>query len=130
MKVTGINPTTGEALDSYPEMSGSDIEERLKQSARQFAEWKRTSFAERGQRMKAVGKELRAGRSKFAQLMAREMGKPVSQGNAEIDKCATTCEYYADHAEKFLQPEIVKSDASKSFIAFEPLGVLFAIMPW
>src|SRR4051812_21999813 len=130
MKVTGTNPTTGEALDAYIEMSPAEIEERLNTSRRRFQVWKRTSFVERGQRMKAVANELRSSRSKFAQLMAREMGKPVSQGSAEIDKCASTCEYYAEHAEKFLQLEIVKSDASKSLIAFEPLGVLFAIMPW
>src|SRR5690349_8200607 len=111
-------------------MSSGDVETALKQSQMAFEEWKRTSFAVRSGKMKAVAHYLRAGRNGFAELMAREMGKPISQGRAEVDKCAWVCDYYAENAEKFLQTEVVKTDASKSFIAFEPLGTLLAIMPW
>jgi succinate-semialdehyde dehydrogenase/glutarate-semialdehyde dehydrogenase len=77
-----------------------------------------------------VAEQLRAQRGEFAELMAREMGKPVSQGRAEVDKCVWACEFYAELGAKFLEAELIKTDASKSFITFEPLGVLLAIMPW
>jgi succinate-semialdehyde dehydrogenase/glutarate-semialdehyde dehydrogenase len=130
MKIIGVNPATGETLESYPEMSPAEVDQRLKLTADQSKEWRRTSFAERAQKMQAAANRLRAGRRQLAELMAREMGKPISQGVGEIDKCAAGCEFYATNAEKFLAPEAVKTDASKSFIAFEPIGVLLAIMPW
>ena len=73
---------------------------------------------------------LRQRRDALAELMTREMGKPVVQARAEVDKCAWVCDYYAENAESFLTPEIIETDASKSFVAFEPLGVVLAIMPW
>ena len=130
MKITGINPATGESLQTYVEMSGAEVDAALKQSQRAFEDWKQTPFAARSERMKSLAQQLRTGRNGFAELMAREMGKPISQGRAEVDKCAWGCDYYAENAEKFLQSDMIKTDASRSFVAFEPLGTLLAIMPW
>ena len=80
--------------------------------------------------MKKAAAILRARKDEFARLMALEMGKPLKQGIAEAEKCALGCDYYADHAEAHLAPEMVKTEASKSYIAFEPLGVVLAVMPW
>jgi len=80
--------------------------------------------------MKKVGELLRKDQESHARLMAQEMGKPLAQGRSEIEKCAWVCDYYAEHAERFLAPEPIASDASKSFVVFEPLGILLAVMPW
>src|SRR5258706_271908 len=96
-------------------MSGAEVEAALKQAARGFEEWKRTSFAVRSEKMKALAQQLRNRRIEFGELMAREMGKPIRQGRAEVDKCAWVCDYYAENAESFLQTEVIKTDASKSF---------------
>jgi succinate-semialdehyde dehydrogenase/glutarate-semialdehyde dehydrogenase len=130
MKITGINPTTGDVLDSRVEMTEAEIEAKLRPAARASREWRQASFGERCKIIKSAGKALLTGRAEFAQLMAREMGKPVSQGRAEVEKCAACCDYYADKAESFLRPELVATEASKSFVVFEPLGTLLAVMPW
>ena len=80
--------------------------------------------------MKKAAAILRERKAEFARLMAIEMGKPLKQGVAEAEKCAWACEYYADNAEAYLAPEITKTDASKSYVAFDPLGVVLAVMPW
>ncbi len=130
MKITGTNPATGEPLKGYTETSPEEIEAALARSVAAFEEWKQSRLADRANTMKAAARQLRTGRNQFAELMAREMGKPINQGRAEVEKCAWVCDFYAQNAEKFLEPEVIKTDASKSFVAFEPLGVLLAIMPW
>jgi succinate-semialdehyde dehydrogenase/glutarate-semialdehyde dehydrogenase len=80
--------------------------------------------------MRAAAKLLRQGCGDSAKLMAQEMGKPLSQGQSEVEKCAWACEYFAENATKFLAPEFVATDATKSFVTFEPLGVVLAVMPW
>lgn len=125
-----VNPTTGERIERYLEFSDQEIESRLKQAEGAFPEWKRLSFSERAHLMRKAGRILRERAIYFAQEMALEMGKPLKQGQAEAEKCAWVCDYYADHAERFLTPERVETDASKSYIAFEPLGIILAIMPW
>jgi succinate-semialdehyde dehydrogenase/glutarate-semialdehyde dehydrogenase len=130
MTITAINPATGQPLESRVEMNDAEVERRVNAASKAFLEWRTVSFEKRGELMKAVARELRSGCQQFAELMAREMGKPVTQGRAEVDKCATTCDFYAAHAQSFLQPELVTTEATKSFVAFEPLGVVLAIMPW
>jgi succinate-semialdehyde dehydrogenase / glutarate-semialdehyde dehydrogenase len=130
MKITGINPTTGEPTDACAEMTEANVDSVLTHAAEAFQSWKRTAVFERAGRMHAVAEQLHARKADFAELMAREMGKPVSQGRAELDKCVWCCEFYAEQAGKFLETEMIKTDASKSFITFEPLGILLAIMPW
>jgi succinate-semialdehyde dehydrogenase/glutarate-semialdehyde dehydrogenase len=102
----------------------------LAASARAFGAWRLTSFAERAAVVRRAGAILRERRDGLARLMALEMGKPVAQGRAEADKCAWVCEHYADHAEAMLAPEEVATDASRSYVAFEPLGPVLAVMPW
>src|SRR5687767_2100956 len=92
--------------------------------------WRRVPFAERAVPMKKTAAILRERKAELAKLMALEMGKPLKQGIAEAEKCALGCDYYADHAEEHLAPEMVKTEASKSYVAFEPLGVVLAVMPW
>ena len=130
MKITGINPTTGEPLEAFSEMSASEVDAILKQSSRALESWKRTPVSRRAEAIRSVAENLRGRRAEFAELMAREMGKPVSQGRAEVDKCVWGCEYYAAEAARFLEPDLIKTDASKSFVTFEPIGILLGIMPW
>ena len=130
MAITSINPATGKTLRSYPEHSTRDVEEALERANRAFTLWRRTPFRERSGLMRAAGQVLRARSRDYAVLMAQEMGKPVSQGRSEVEKCAAGCDYYAEHAERFLAPEPVATDAAKSYVAFEPLGVVLAVMPW
>ncbi|RZK01703.1 MAG: aldehyde dehydrogenase family protein, partial [Flavobacterium sp.] len=95
-----------------------------------FESWRKVSITERAGLLKKYGQLLRRDKSKLAKLMAEEMGKPLKDGEAEVEKCAVTCEFYADEGEKHLKPELVKTEFSKSWISFEPLGVILAIMPW
>src|SRR5436190_21070633 len=102
VKITGINPATGETLKSFEEMSGAEVGTILTQTAQAFQEWKNVDFPRRAHAMKSVAPKLRARQNEFAELMAREMGKPVSQGRAEVEKCAWACDFYAEQGESFL----------------------------
>jgi succinate-semialdehyde dehydrogenase/glutarate-semialdehyde dehydrogenase len=104
--------------------------QRLEKAHQAFRAWRQTSFSERAELMRKVPRVLTENQSEYARTMALEMGKPIAAGRAEIEKCVLACEYYAEHAEKMLQPEIIKTDARKSFVTFNPLGVILAIMPW
>jgi succinate-semialdehyde dehydrogenase/glutarate-semialdehyde dehydrogenase len=125
-----INPATGKAVASYEEHSARALREIAQRCEAAFRGWRRSSFAERGSRLRAAATRLRAGAAQYAQLMATEMGKPVRDGRAEIEKCASVCEYYAEHGERLLAREVVASDAAHSFVSYAPLGVVLAIMPW
>lgn len=125
-----INPATGEPLTTYPEMDRVEWERVLNRVQRAFQDWKSTDYAVRGQCLQRTAQILRRDQESLALLMAWEMGKPLAQGRAEIEKCAWVCDYYADNGEAFLTPEPVATDASRSYVAFQPLGVILAIMPW
>ncbi len=130
MMLDSINPTTEELIASYQEHSLSEIESALKQSHKVFDHWRGLSFQARGACFKKLAEKLREGKARLAELMALEMGKPITQGIAEIEKCAGTCEYFAENAEAFLADEVVPTEAIKSKVIFRPLGVILAIMPW
>ena len=130
MSIVAINPATGETIKTYREMQPAEVAAALEASHQAFLEWRRTSFAERATLMKKAARILRENQHEFAVLMANEMGKPIAQGRAEAEKCAWVCDYYAEHAESFLQPEFVETDADRSFVSFQPLGVILAVMPW
>lgn len=125
-----INPATGEALKEYELMDESALDQIVKEASNVQESWRRRSFDERAGLLRKVAEILEDRKSEFAELMAREMGKPLSQGESESEKCAWVCEYYADHAEEFLSNEIINSDADKSYVTFNPLGTVLAIMPW
>ncbi|MGC9326650.1 MAG: NAD-dependent succinate-semialdehyde dehydrogenase [Candidatus Hinthialibacter sp.] len=130
MPLEVINPATGEKIAAYEEMQEDAIETALQRSQQAFIEWRKTPFAHRKELMHHAAQILEDRAGDFAQLMTREMGKPIRDGRAEAKKCAWVCSYYANNAEKFLQPEIIDTDAAKSFVAFQPIGIVFAIMPW
>jgi len=130
MSLISINPANGEKIADYPEMPEEEIEARITGAWRAFEDWRRVAFSDRAARFVAAKEYLLQHRERFAKLMAMEMGKPIAQGRAEIEKCASVCEYYARHGEEFLGPQPTSTEAAKSYVAFEPLGVVLAIMPW
>jgi succinate-semialdehyde dehydrogenase/glutarate-semialdehyde dehydrogenase len=130
MPLQALNPTTGEIIREYNELTPEEVSLALDTAHGAFVCWRETSFGERAAVMLKAAHLLRERADDYAKLMALEMGKPVREGRAEAQKCAWVCEYYADNAEAFLKPEIVETDASKSFVTFQPLGVVLAVMPW
>lgn len=130
MPIKVVNPTTGELVIEYPEMTTQTALSAIEKAHEAFFGWKKAGFTERGALMREAANVLRANSDGYAMLMAREMGKPVGQGRAEIEKCAWACEHYAGNAERYLSPETVDTDATKSFVTFSPLGVILAVMPW
>jgi len=130
MAIETINPSTGERIHAYPETSPADIRAALEDADTAFTEWRATPFEQRAALMRNAASVLRRRQGEYAALMATEMGKPLQQGLAEAEKCAWVCEYYAEHAAAQLGDEPVHTDASRSFVAFRPLGVVLAVMPW
>ncbi|MGH7375149.1 MAG: aldehyde dehydrogenase family protein, partial [Candidatus Rokuibacteriota bacterium] len=130
MSIQSVNPATGEVLESLEETSAPQIEQILAGAQTAFTEWRARSFAERATLMRAAGHELRAHKAKYALTMTREMGKPITQAEGEVEKCAGTCDYYAEHAEAFLAEQPRETDASRSYVRFDPLGPVLAVMPW
>jgi succinate-semialdehyde dehydrogenase/glutarate-semialdehyde dehydrogenase len=130
MALHAINPANGETLASYDEMTTPEVQGIVGQVHEAFLGWRLTSFRSRAALMREAAQLLRADAPAYARLMAQEMGKPVRDGVAEAQKCALACDYYAENAEHFLAPEMVRTEARKSFIAFRPLGVVLAVMPW
>ena len=130
MTLRSVNPTTGELLREYPEAAPGELLETLAASARAFEDWRRTPFALRAEVLRRASALLRERREELARLMALEMGKPLAQGRAEVDKCAWACDHYAAGAERMLAPERVETEAAKSYVAFEPIGPVLAVMPW
>jgi succinate-semialdehyde dehydrogenase / glutarate-semialdehyde dehydrogenase len=128
--IESINPATGATIRTYGEMTSEDALAAVVRAHRAWQAWRTTTFAERGKRMKRAAAILRERRDELANLMAAEMGKPLKQGAAEAEKCAWVCDYYADNAEAHLAPEVIKTEGLKSYVAFEPIGVVLAVMPW
>jgi succinate-semialdehyde dehydrogenase/glutarate-semialdehyde dehydrogenase len=130
MAMQSINPVSDDLVKEYAETEPGAVQAALAAAAAGFEEWRRTAFAERSAALKRAGVLLRERKEDLARLMALEMGKPLAQGRAEVEKCAWVCDYYADNAQAFLSPEPVETDASRSYVAFQPLGVVLAVMPW
>ncbi len=125
-----INPTTGNVIKEYDEMSFDVVSDIINKANKAQADWRYKSFDERASYLKKIAEILRDQKEDLGKLMAEEMGKPLQQGIGEAEKCAWVCEYYAEHAEEFLKDDPVQTDASKSYVTFNPLGVVLAIMPW
>jgi succinate-semialdehyde dehydrogenase/glutarate-semialdehyde dehydrogenase len=130
MPLQSIDPATNTAFAEFAEASPEDVDRILEAVDTTTQAWHRTAFADRSTLMRAAASTLRAQAAELAELMVREMGKPILQAKAEVEKCAWVCDYYADHAEGFLSPEVTETDASKSYVAFRPIGVVLAVMPW
>ncbi|MEX0844794.1 MAG: NAD-dependent succinate-semialdehyde dehydrogenase [Balneolaceae bacterium] len=125
-----INPATGQTIRVYEEMDFEEIDSIIQKANEAQAKWKTKSFEERAGYLRNIADNLRNRKEELAELMANEMGKPFQQGVGEAEKCAWVCEYYADNAEEFLQKDYIETDAAKSYVTFNPLGVVLAIMPW
>ena len=125
-----VNPTTGEVVREYDEMVAAAVAATIELTHEAHMEWRTTQMGERQQLMRSAANLLRERSQRYAELMALEMGKPVRDGRGEVTKCAWVCDYYADNAEAMLADELISSDAAKSYVSFQPLGVVLAVMPW
>jgi succinate-semialdehyde dehydrogenase/glutarate-semialdehyde dehydrogenase len=130
MAIESVNPATGELVRSYAAFSQDEIDSAVRACAAAQPAWAELRFEERAAPLRAAARILREEKQALAELMAREMGKPLAQGVSEAEKCAWVCEFYAQEAAGFLADELVATDAKKSFVCFEPLGIVLAVMPW
>jgi len=129
-RIQSINPATGAVVAEYPEHAADEVDAIVERARQRFESWRRTTFAERAQRMHRVSEILLERSEVWAELMAVEMGKPLREGRAELAKSAWVCRYYADGAEAMLADRDVPTEAQRSFVHNEPLGVVLAVMPW
>jgi succinate-semialdehyde dehydrogenase/glutarate-semialdehyde dehydrogenase len=129
-KAMTINPTTGETVAEYARIASAEAKEKTALAREAYASWKDTSFAERSRRMHALADLFDFRKEEYARLATTEMGKTIGQARKEIEKCSWVCRYYADNAESLLQKEVVATEASKSYVTFQPMGVILAVMPW
>ncbi len=125
-----INPATGKEIKTYLDMNESEVEKILKNADSAFKKWQSVNFADRSKLMLNAAEILKRKSKDFGELMTLEMGKPILESIGEVKKCAWVCEYYAENSEKFLEDEEIKTDASKSFVSYQPIGVVLAVMPW
>jgi succinate-semialdehyde dehydrogenase/glutarate-semialdehyde dehydrogenase len=130
MSIQSVNPATGEVLETFAETSAHELERILATAHAAFTEWRHTPFGTRAPLMRKAAEVLRARKAESARTMALEMGKPIVQGESEIDKCAWACEFYAEHAEAMLAEQPRQTDARHSYVRFDPLGPVLAVMPW
>ena len=130
MSINSINPANGQVIQSYQPHTSEEVSKIIAGTHQAWEKWRETPYSFRSKLLLAAAKILRSRKEELAILMALEMGKPLQGGQAEIEKCADVCEYYAKNAEQFLKDEPVDTDASKSYVSFQPLGIVLAIMPW
>ncbi|MDX6613434.1 MAG: succinate-semialdehyde dehydrogenase / glutarate-semialdehyde dehydrogenase [Blastocatellia bacterium] len=130
MPIASINPATGETLKTFAPLNEQQIDEKLARAVATFRMHRHTSFADRSCCLRRAAEILEAEKQEFARIMTLEMGKPIKSAVQEVEKCALVCRYYADHAEAHLADEFVATNAGKSFVRYQPLGVVLAVMPW
>jgi succinate-semialdehyde dehydrogenase / glutarate-semialdehyde dehydrogenase len=130
MAIASINPTTGETLKTFSALSVTQIEEKLQLAADTFRAYRRTPFADRSRMMQRAAEILEQEKHELGKLMTTEMGKPIKAAISEAEKCAWVCRYYAEKGEHHLADEVVETNAQKSYVRFQPLGPVLAVMPW
>jgi succinate-semialdehyde dehydrogenase/glutarate-semialdehyde dehydrogenase len=130
MPIASINPATGEKLKEFSPLSDADIDQRLKCAEHAFDHHRREPFAKRAQLMMATASLLEQEKEKLARTMTLEMGKLLRASIEEVEKCVRGCRYYAENAERFLEDEPAQTSAARSYVRYEPLGPVLAIMPW
>jgi succinate-semialdehyde dehydrogenase/glutarate-semialdehyde dehydrogenase len=130
MAIATINPATGEVLKVFEPLSDAQVDEKIALAAKTFSEYRHTDFADRRRMMARAAEILENEKENFGRLMTLEMGKPLRSAEDEAVKCAAGCRYYAENAERFLADEIVETSAARSFIRYQPLGPILAVMPW
>src|SRR6476661_2748441 len=122
MAIQSINPATGQLVQEYTSHSAAEVQTKIAETHQTWGAWRTSTFSERSTLMKRMSGVLLQRKEELAKLMTLEMGKPISQGRAEIEKCAAVCDYYAENAEAYLKEVTVQTDASKSFISYQPIG--------
>jgi succinate-semialdehyde dehydrogenase/glutarate-semialdehyde dehydrogenase len=130
MGYQSINPANGEVLASFDTWDGATLQKAVAAVGEANASWSATPLAERCDLMRRAAQQLRQDKSALAAIITREMGKLISEAEAEVEKCALGCEYYADHGMQFLQDEMIATDAGKSYACYQPIGTVLAVMPW
>jgi succinate-semialdehyde dehydrogenase/glutarate-semialdehyde dehydrogenase len=130
MAIATINPATGQLVRTFEPLSPKDIENKLQLAVETFPKFRKLSFAERAKMMRAAADILEREKEELAYLMTTEMGKTLRSAIDEAVKCAGGCRYYADNAERFLADEVIETNATRSFVRYQPLGVILAVMPW
>jgi succinate-semialdehyde dehydrogenase/glutarate-semialdehyde dehydrogenase len=130
MEFHSINPYNGEQVGQYTALTSIELENILDKSAEVFKTWSREPLSVRTGLIKKAAEVLRENVEDYAQMITSEMGKPISESRAEVNKCAWVCDYYAENAETFLAPEVIETDAEQSFVRHDPIGTVFAVMPW
>jgi succinate-semialdehyde dehydrogenase / glutarate-semialdehyde dehydrogenase len=130
MAIATVNPATGKVVKTFTALTDAQVDEKIAKSAKTFETFRNAPFADRARWMNKAADILDAEKDAIGRLMTLEMGKTLSSAVAEAEKCALGCRYYAQHAEKFLADEVIATNASKSYIHYQPLGVVLAVMPW
>ncbi|RAU81729.1 NAD-dependent succinate-semialdehyde dehydrogenase [Pontibacter arcticus] len=130
MAIATLNPATGEVIKTFTPYTAEEVAQKIEAAQKAFGSWKKTSFTDRAALMQQQADVLEKEAEKYGRIISLEMGKPLKDAIAEVKKCASVCRYYAENAEDFLADEEIKSNAARSLIAYEPLGVVLAVMPW
>jgi succinate-semialdehyde dehydrogenase/glutarate-semialdehyde dehydrogenase len=130
MPIASINPATGETIKTFEPLDETQIDEKLQRAADTFATYRQSSLTERAERMGRAAEILETEKDNFARLMTTEMGKPIKGAVGEVEKCAWVCRYYAESAGQHLADQVVETNAGRSFVRFQPLGPVLAVMPW
>ncbi len=130
MQIQSINPYTEEVIKTFDLMTREDLDREIGRSRQAFMTWREAAVPVRTSYIKKLGDHLRLEKRTYAEIMTREMGKPVREAVSEVEKCAWLCDYYAEGGGRFLDPEEIKTEAKKSYVLFQPLGIVLAIMPW
>ncbi len=130
MAIATTNPATGEVVKKFDALTDAQVDEKISKAAKTFRSFRKTSFADRARWMNKAGEILDAEKQAIGRLMTLEMGKTLGSAIAEAEKCAGACRYYAEHAEGFMADEVIETPASKSYIHYQPVGVVLAVMPW
>ena len=128
--IQSVNPATEEVLASYEPFDGDQVDRALDEAQDAFVAWRERSFDERARPMKRLAALLRVRIDRYARLLTLEMGKPITEAKAEIEKCAWNCDFYAEHAAEYLRDEPAPANGKRSYVAFQPLGIVLAVMPW
>lgn len=130
MSIQSINPSNNQLIQAFEPHTEAYVQAAVERADSEFLQWRNTTFEHRAKLFNVLADVLETRKESLAEIMTNEMGKLISEGVAEVEKCALVCRYYADNAEKFLKDESLKSDHSKAFISYHPLGTILAVMPW
>jgi len=130
MAIATINPATGETLKTFEPLTDAEIATKLDLAEQTFKQYRNTTMSQRAEWLKAAAAVLEQNKAHYAQLMTQEMGKPIKGAISEVEKCAAVCRYYADKGEEFLADVPASTDATSSFVRYQPLGAILAVMPW